>query len=119
MNRDKMITYFSHAMQQERTEDTLETAHAFEQSIIDGVPEPIMVIAEDYHVQLMNRAARESSSTAAGASKLLFCYQASHQREAPCKDLEHPCPLEQVRPTGQPATVVHEHYQANAERRFV
>ncbi len=102
-----------------RAVDTLETTHAFQQSIIDGVPEPIMVIGEDYRVQLMNRAAREFSNTGIGTSKPSFCYQISHQREAPCKGIGHPCPLEEVRASGQPTKVVHEHIHASGERRFV
>jgi signal transduction histidine kinase len=100
-------------------EGTLEVAHAFQQSIIDGIPEPIMVIGKDYRIELMNRAARDFSFEGAGTSTPLFCYQVSHQREAPCKGIRHPCPLKQVRATGQRVTVVHEHYQASGERRFV
>jgi signal transduction histidine kinase len=100
-------------------EEPLEAARAFEQSIIDGVPEPIMVIGEDYRVQLMNRAAREFSSGGADTSRPSFCYQISHQHEAPCKGIGHPCPLEQVRDSGQPVRVVHEHFHANDKRRFV
>jgi two-component system sensor histidine kinase UhpB len=99
--------------------DSLEAAHAFRQAIIDGVAEPIMVIGIDYRVQLMNRAAREFSSAGADASEPLLCHQISHQRGTPCDGIEHPCPLEQVRQSGQPVTVVHEHYQANGERRLV
>jgi signal transduction histidine kinase len=100
-------------------EDTLDTTHAFQQSIIDGVPDPIMVIGEDYRIRLMNRAAREFGSGGTGTSKPVFCYQISHQREAPCKGVGHPCPLEQVRESGQPIRVVHEHCHTDDERRFV
>jgi PAS domain S-box-containing protein len=102
-----------------RAEEALEAAHAFRQAIIDGVAESIMVIGIDYRVQLMNRAAREFSSEGADASESLLCHQISHQRETPCDGTEHPCPLEQVRQSGQPVTVVHEHYQANGEWRVV
>jgi hypothetical protein len=97
----------------------LESTHSFQQSVIDGVPDPIMVIGPDYRVKLMNRAARNFSSEGADASSPLFCYQVSHHCEAPCRGTGHPCPLEQVRESGQPVTVVHEHYQANGERRLV
>jgi len=99
--------------------DSLETAHAFRQAIIDGVAEPIMVIGTDYQVNLMNRAAREFSSDSADTSGPLLCYQISHPRGTPCDGIEHPCPLEQVRELGQAVTVVHEHYQANGELRLV
>lgn len=97
----------------------MEATHAFQQAIIDGIAEPIMVIRKDYRIELMNRAARDFSFEGADTSTPLLCYQVSHQREAPCKGIEHPCPLKQVRATGQPVTVVHEHYQASCERRFV
>lgn len=32
---------------------------------------------------------------------------------------QHPCPMERVRESGQPVTVLHEHYRANGEPRFV
>ncbi|NIO68335.1 MAG: PAS domain-containing protein, partial [Anaerolineae bacterium] len=105
--------------ERQQAEEALEAAHAFRQAIIDGVAEPIMVIGIDYRVRLMNRAAREFSSGGADVSESLLCYQISHRRETPCDGIEHPCPLEQVRESGQPVTVVHEHYQANGERRVV
>ena len=109
----------SHLIQRMPAEDTLEAADAFQQSVIDGVPDPIMVIGQDYRIKLMNRAARDFSFRDSSTSSPVFCYQVSHHCEAPCKGTGHPCPLEQVRATGQPVTVVHEHYQANGERRFV
>jgi len=102
-----------------RAEETLEAAYAFQQTIIDGVAEPIMVVGTDYRVKLMNRAARESLPGGTGASESPLCHQVCCQRETPCEGMEHPCPLEQVRQSGQPVTVVHEHSQANGERRFV
>jgi signal transduction histidine kinase len=97
--------------------ESLEAAHAFQQSIIDGVAESILVIDSDYRVKLMNSAAREFSFGDADSSGPVFCYQISHQGETPCKGMQHPCPMEQVRESGQPVTVVHQHYQANGERR--
>jgi signal transduction histidine kinase len=92
---------------------------ALPQLIIDGVTEPIMVIGTDYRVRLMNRAAREFSSADAKVPQPTLCYQVSHWRTEPCDGTEHPCPLEQVRQSGQPVTVVHQHYQADGEPRHV
>jgi signal transduction histidine kinase len=102
-----------------RGEGVLEAAHAFQQSIIDGLAEPVMVISADHRVKAMNRAAREFASGDARPSGPPLCYQMSHQREAPCDGEEHPCPLEQVRQSGEPVTVVHEHYRAKGEKRLV
>ena len=105
--------------ERQQAEEALEAAHAFRQTIIDGVAEAIMVIGADYRVRLMNRAAREFSSEGVATSEPLLCYQISHRRGTPCDGTECPCPLEWVRESGQPVTLVHEHYQANGERRLV
>jgi len=100
-------------------EDVVEAAHLSQESVIDCVPHPIMVIGKDYRVKLMNRAAREFSGSGAGIPQPSFCYQVSHVCEVPCQGTEHPCPLDQVCTTGQTVTVVHKHHQANGEWRFV
>ncbi|MCK5315528.1 MAG: PAS domain S-box protein [Anaerolineales bacterium] len=105
--------------ERKRAKETLEAAHAFQQSIIDGIPDLIMVINTDFRVMLMNRAAREFSSGKESTPLPIFCYQISHQLEEPCTGNDHPCPLEQVRESNHPITVVHEHFQSNGERRLI
>lgn len=105
--------------ERKQAREKLEAAFAFQQSIIDGVAEPIMVIGADYRIKLMNRAAREFSFDAVVPSEPQFCYQVSHQQELPCLGTDHPCPMERVRRSGQPVTVVHRHYLANGQPRYV
>ena len=100
-------------------EKRLEAAHSFLQSIIDGVAEPIMVISEDHRVKLMNRAARELSLKDSSGYSSLLCYQISHGCDVPCSEDRHPCPLEMVRISGKPVTVVHEHQTQDGNTRFV
>jgi signal transduction histidine kinase len=104
---------------QKRAKAELESSRAFEQSIIDGIAEPIMVIGTDYHVKLMNKAAREFSAGHGSLLNPVYCYQISHKRATPCDGIDHPCPLHQVQETDQITKVVHEHHQANGERRLV
>ncbi|MDP3731466.1 MAG: diguanylate cyclase [Candidatus Omnitrophota bacterium] len=99
-------------------EKKLKAANAFLQSIINGVNEPIMVIGEDYRVKLMNKAAQKFSFGKAKATEPLFCYQVSHRRKTPCIGTEHPCPLEELRKTGQPVKVLHKHFQAKVGQRL-
>jgi signal transduction histidine kinase len=101
-----------------QAQEALKAAHTFQQSIIDGVAESIMVVGVDYRVKLMNRVAGEFLSRLTNTSNPFFCYQVSHQRETPCYGIEHPCPLEKVRQSGRTVKVVHEYYQATGERRF-
>jgi PAS domain S-box-containing protein len=110
---------FHDITRRKQVERALEAAYSVQQAIIDGITEPTTVIGADYQVKLMNCAAREFSIGDAVASEPLYCYQISHQREVPCKGIEHPCPMERVRELGQPITVVHKHYHATGEERFV
>ncbi|MFQ5595005.1 MAG: PAS domain S-box protein, partial [Anaerolineae bacterium] len=112
------LAIFHDITERKRAEEALEAARAFQQSILDGVAEPILVIGADYRVQLMNRAAREFSYGEADAPEPVYCYQVSHRREAPCSGRGHPCPMKQVRESGQTVRVVHEHYRGSGERRF-
>jgi PAS domain S-box-containing protein len=105
--------------QRKQASEALENAHAFQQLIVDGVGHPIMVIEPDYRVRVANKAAQEFSYGEGESVKPIYCYQMSHRLEVPCDGIEHPCPLAQVRQSGQPVTVVHQHYQANGEQRFV
>ncbi len=84
---------------------------------LDSVNESIMVINTDYQVILMNRAAQQDFR---GRDKPgpLHCYQLSHNRDAPCNSTAHPCPLEQVRQTLLPATMIHEHLREDGELRL-
>jgi signal transduction histidine kinase len=107
------------AAERKRSREALEAAHAFQQSVIDGVADSIMVIGVDRRVKLMNRAAREFSSGLPDASKPFFCYEVFYGRKKPCDEAQHPCPLGEVRQSGRPVTVVHERYRPDGERRFV
>ena len=101
-------------------EGALESDRAFHQAVLDGLAEPIMVIAPDHRVRLVNRAARKLSPVDSPRwNEPVLCYQISHRRATPCQGSEHPCPLEQVRESGMPTTVIHEHFRVDGERRFV
>ncbi len=75
----------------------------FLQSVIDSVPDPVMVISPDYRVKLMNSAAKGNPDDNT------FCYQISHKTDSPCSDDSHPCPLRHVMKTKRPMTVIHTH----------
>jgi PAS domain S-box-containing protein len=110
-----MIGIIKDMTERKETERKLKEAHAFLQSIINGVAEPIMVIDRNYRVKLMNQAARGGLSE---VPDNLCCYQISHNSNKPCINSEHPCPLEEVSRTGHPVTVVHEHFKFNGKKRF-
>ena len=97
----------------------LRTANAFQQSVIDGVSDAIMVIDPDYRTRLLNQSARQFASTNGDALEGNFCHQISHGRGTPCGGVGHPCPLDQVRELGRSVTVLHEHHHSSGEQRLV
>ena len=77
----------------------------FLQTVIDAIPEVMMVIDRDYRIVLANSAARELAGGEDRVAGHLTCYSMSHHREAPCHGEASPCPLEQVVRTKTPVTV--------------
>jgi PAS domain S-box-containing protein len=95
-----------------------KAAHELLQATIDGVNEPIILIGTDYQVKLMNQAVRDNYPIGKRTGPV-YCYQVFHHRDTPCRGAAHPCPLEQVRESLRPITVVHEHVRLDGEKHLV
>jgi PAS domain S-box-containing protein len=104
-------------VERRRAENALKASEQFLQTIIDGVAEPLIIIGNGYQMKLLNKTAREQMSII--EAETVTCHKASHHRDTPCVGIEHPCPLEKVRETGQAVTVLHRHYTKEGERRYI
>ena len=94
--------------------------HKYLQSIIDGVNDPIMVINEDYSVDLMNSILRkELKNVNIADSEHPKCYEISHNRSTPCDGVDHPCPLKDVMASKEHRVVVHNHYDLKEKKHYV
>ncbi|UCC30502.1 MAG: PAS domain S-box protein [Phycisphaerales bacterium] len=102
-----------------RAEGAVQESRRFLQTVIDDIPELLMVIDRSYRIILANRAVRELSGGQDPVSGCLTCFQASHRRDAPCSESEHPCPVRQVIATKAPVTVTHTHFDANGQELLV
>lgn len=100
-------------------EAELKHPHVFKENIADAINEPIMVIGVDYRVLFMNKAAHEFVPDGQEISGPLFCHQISHHSSTPCTGNDHPCPLEEVKISGNPVSVVHKHFLPSGEERFM
>jgi diguanylate cyclase (GGDEF)-like protein/PAS domain S-box-containing protein len=105
--------------QHRRARKAEKEKHDFLQTIIDGVPNPIMVISADYQVLLLNRAALKIAQVSDPNAERLLCYRITHHLPAPCKSTDHPCPMSQVCRHRKPVTLEHIHYDAEGRRRIV
>jgi PAS domain S-box-containing protein len=79
---------------------------SFLKLVMESLPHPFYVIdAFDYTIKTANAAAK-----ILGLTKGSTCYAVTHNSEKPCGSSNHPCPLEVIRETKKPTTVVHLHY---------
>ncbi|MAD40941.1 MAG: hypothetical protein CL623_00910 [Arcobacter sp.] len=103
-----------------KAEKKLKKHDKYLQSIIDGINDPILVIKEDYTVELMNKSVKNSLHNLKFANpKYPKCYEISHNRATPCDESEHLCPLRDVIKSRQHTTVVHNHKTKDGEDCFV
>lgn len=102
-----------------KAEHELASQRDFLQSVIDGVVEPLMVIAPDFKVMLMNKAATDEAMIEDFEHKTYLCHQVSHASEEPCHGDDHPCPVLRVQQTGKPVIMVHNHVLPDGRRKIV
>jgi signal transduction histidine kinase/CheY-like chemotaxis protein len=67
----------------------LADSGALAQSVLDGLPDPAMIIGENFNIVMMNRAARAAIDI--DDCEGLPCYRAMHGFESPCDELGQPC----------------------------
>jgi len=92
-----------------QAEKELAERNDFLQSVIDGVSDPLMVIDFNHRVLQMNKAAGKQMSPELQQQEGVCCHQISHVSDLSCSTSDHPCPLQEVKETGQPVTVIHNH----------
>ena len=84
------------------------------QNIIDSLFFPFYIVdAETYGIEVINEAARKGREVAG-----MTCHQLTHHNPVPCDSDEHGCPLQEVRRTGKPATMIHTHFMEDGEPRL-
>ena len=72
-----------------------------------------IVNAETYRIELINEAARKGRDVGD-----VTCHLLTHQNPEPCSAEEHGCPLQEVKRTGKPATMIHTHFMEDGEARL-
>jgi len=104
----------------EKVETLLKEQYQYLQSIIDGIHDPIMVINTDYHVELLNKAAKQYiPNQNKFTDENPTCYEISHNRTTPCEGEDHPCPIKVVMQTKKHYSVIHNHRDPNNNKIHV
>ena len=97
----------------------LRDSHKFLQTVIDAIPDTMMVVGSDYRIALANRATRKLSGEKDPVTDRLKCYQVLRNSGAPCEGLTSPCPLERTVATKAPVCVEHIHCDPQGNEVFV
>lgn len=92
------------------------TAHFLSEllSLLDGLPEPRIVMNADYRIVAANAAyIREFAGGKPIAGRM--CYEVSHHFDVPCDQAGESCPLKQSLQSGTPQRVLHLHQTPRGE----
>jgi PAS domain S-box-containing protein len=98
-----------------QAEEDKEEQLEFLENVLESLDHPFYVVdANDYTIKLANKAARlgnlEHNPT---------CHMLTHQKSTPCNEIDHPCPLQEVKRTREPFIVEHQHYDDRGNIRDV
>ncbi|MFN3396122.1 MAG: PAS domain S-box protein, partial [Thermodesulfovibrionales bacterium] len=112
-NRPAIIGTIKDITEHVQIEREKEAQRRFLQSIIDSLPDQVMVIRPDYRVELVNTTLNEAMKSDT------FCYSISHGRDLPCEGSEHPCPLKEVMEKKKVSRTIHEHLKPDGSKMVV
>ncbi len=88
----------------------IDDAPKYLQAVIDGIPDPVLVIAKDFTVSFMNQAAKATfDETGLSSVEKHYCHRILHGQDTPCGSSGDACPLVEVFKTGKPFKTVHQH----------
>lgn len=102
-----------------KLEEAVRQSRAFLQTVIDAMPDMMVVIDLDYHVVQANRATREVVAGRNPSAECLMCYKVLHGRESPCEGPGVSCPLKEVIVTHTPVATTHVHLDAQGREVFL
>jgi len=112
--RHRVSELEEHKIESEQAKKKARLQNEFLNDVIEALGHPFYVIdVNDYTIKLAN-----SNTFSGDLSKKVTCYGLTHKQKSPCKGVEHPCPLEQVKKTRKPVRVEHVHY-VNGDPRIV
>ncbi len=91
---DFLIDTFNNMLDKlEQSISEIQEAENFLQKIIDGIPDGLRVIDQNYNIIIANKAYYQQVGS---KDKSLRCYEASQQRSTPCNTNITSCPLKEI-----------------------
>jgi diguanylate cyclase (GGDEF)-like protein len=97
-------------------EKKLNTTREIMQTMIDGIPDPVIYIEPDYTISMMNKAAREQNDDSVMINK---CFKLAQKTTPACSEDGSVCPMVSVKQTKQPTTMRHLRKDKEGNKRQV
>ena len=97
----------------------LQRVQTFLDTVIQTIPDPILVIDRNHRVVLANEAAWEMAGGEAPPETRRTCFELSHGVDAPCESPDHECPFPAVMDRKETVRVTHIHTGQDGEPRWV
>ena len=102
--------------ERKNAENRIREQREFLRSTIESLSHPFYVIdANDYTIQMANRAALGSISSTVGVT----CHALTHKSDKPCEGPEHICPVKRIKETKRSLVAEHVHLDENGNERIV
>lgn len=93
----------------------LSSANKKLKNTLEALTHPFYVIdVNTYKIVLANGAARKLMN-----KEHSTCYALLHNRDTTCNNLEHPCPLDEIKKSKRPSQVEHLHYDKDGNEQYV
>jgi two-component system, NtrC family, sensor kinase len=103
-----------------KTHQELSETQAIYNAMINGpILDNVLVMSLDYKIIDINEIYLKKLSLAREDVIGKHCYEITHHECRPCSGKKHPCPLDQVKKTGQPSSATHIHISQNGKKHFV
>ena len=83
------------------------------QSLVDSHEQPFVVIDSEYRIVAVNKAYERTYGTDRQQAVGQFCFQISHNNDAPCHEYGEDCPHLNLFEIGKRDACVHTHYDKN------
>lgn len=97
-------------------EKKLNVTREMMQTMIDGIPDPILYIEPDYTIAMMNKAAKEQTDDSVLINK---CFNLAQKNLPACSEDGSLCPMSSVRKIKQPVTLRHLRKDKEGNKRHV
>ncbi len=115
----RMIEVMRDVTTERRLEEENKQSLDFLASVLEGIGEGVVVMDKDYRILTANKGYLSQVGKTREDILGRYCYEVSHHFDSHCMGNGHDCPVKTVFETGNPAQVMHIHYDNHDQEIYV